>query len=157
MSDTQREAAALVAMVLVILPTLVLLWLAIAVLGDAPLGDRQPGELALGVAASGGAASTALKALPMLIAAGLSFVIPKSGADWRFIVTVVALLIGLVCAVYLYFSFQQSETAWRMWSYSTVAQIQSPDDLHKALDGKLLAFGAWYVVTLGAQVGIKLT
>lgn len=103
-TPAQKNTAALIAMVLVLIPAVIVAWLSIAVLGDSPLGDRWPGNFTLAVAKSGGVGLTALKVLPMLVAFGLSYIIPKSGADWRFFLTVVASFLGLIACIYLFFS-----------------------------------------------------
>lgn len=155
--NPQRKAAAVyVAMVLVALPTLILIWFTIATLGDAPLGDRFPGKFLLAVGKGGGLAMDALKSLPLLITFSLSFLIPKGKVDWRFVATVVAALVGLLCAVYLYFALQDGDTAHRLWSYSTFVEMDSPAAVRENLLPRVLALAGWYLATLCVQCGMKL-
>lgn len=156
MTEYQRKAAALVAMLLVAIPALLLVWMVLATMGTGSLGDRFPGNFLLAVAADSGLGITTLKLLPLIISTGLSFVVPKDKGDWRFLVTIGIVLLGTLASIYLYFALQDAELAHRFWSYSRVALLSSPDAINNDVRPTLLVLAGWFIGLLAVQLGIKL-
>lgn len=157
MSEPQKKAAALVAMIFLAIPAATLIWLAMLALGGGELGDRFPGSFVLAVASDGDAAQTAFKLAPVIVSVGLSFLVPKTKSDWRFLVTVTLAVLAIIASGYLYFALQGAGLAHRFWSYTDIESMASPEAIAGRLRPALLLFIGWFFGVLAAQLSIKLT
>lgn len=155
MTKGQKQAAAVVALILLAIPCVVIAWLAITSLTDGPLGNRFPGSFALAVAADDGASEMAFQYAPMIVAVGLSLLIPKDKVDIPFLATIGLLVIGIVAAGYLYFTLSGGAMAHRFWSYTDIEEMASPVAIAEKLRPTVLLFIGWFFVVLLAQLGIK--
>lgn len=151
---TQKQAAAVIALLLVAIVTSFLVTLVAVIFGNGSLGDHGPGLFFLLICADSSAAK-ALSSLPLLVAFGLGFIIPADTADWRFYATIVMALIGGACAAFLLYYINVDEISHRFWSYSSVDGTTTPETFAKNAALTLGGIAAWYIGIVATQLGMK--
>ena len=153
-NPTQKQAAAVIALILVAIVTAFFAALVFALFSKGPLGDHWPGLFFLLICADSSAAKV-LSSLPLLVAFGLGFIVPTGTADWRFYATICMGLIGSACTAFLLYYINDPEIAHRFWSYSAIDGTNTPETFAKNSSVTLSGIAVWYIGIVSTQLGMK--
>ena len=156
MTLQQKRAAAAIAFLIVAAAAAYLLVLAIAVgISQGPAGDRFPGRLFMLVIHNQSSLELMLKALPILITAGISIFVKYELKDWQYFGTVAVSAIGAIASLYLLLELSAPDQANRFWANSPVEEIQNFASFIAASRPFLIGAGVWFVGILLLQLGLK--